>query len=510
MEQAIVSYLSPISVVSDQFTIERELSKVEGFSGIARVFHDDNAVIAYVDDDLIDEWVMKVRIQDNVDYCIKNYRLKLYSFQEQILGDNTNPYEANLYKLRQHHRMERAKSAKGTKVGIIDSGLASHPYTPSLTFQAVLKNKEHWHPLVKDNYLVESCLEKIVTKETNTSREDYQDFIYWTKTQLTDLKIQLWEKTRSEVKKTGYATSGDFLLDKGLLGLLGKVSLDSRNFTNEGDQFDIEDYHGHGTSMASIFSGFDSINEEVATNKLIPLTLGLATHAELVVLKVYNHEDDVRLDKLLEALTHATNVELDVLYIGLGFVEADSSYREIKPLERRLNKLKDTECIVVCPAGNLGSKGLTFPAALDSTIAVTSINFSGDTFELNQHSSYVTNSDESVAFCAFGGDDSVKEHKNVLCPSNNYGYSLHMGTSVAGAITTSIIATYISQEIMKVYTQNAHLFVNEEPLNAYISKVCDNNINAKNVLETLYKQAFREEPSSFYGYGLIRFPLDSY
>ncbi|EGR1442730.1 hypothetical protein D8X80_15425 [Vibrio parahaemolyticus] len=514
MKQAIVSYLSSIDVSNELHNIERELKKVNGFARILNTFYQDNAVIAEVEDDLIDEWILKVRVQDNVDYCVKNYQLKLFSFQGPASNNKTESQEDNLTALRQHHRMGNVRSAIGTKIGIVDTGFSAHPYLPSLDFSSTLKRKDYWHDLVRDDIDVKSCISRLASKEVTVQEGEREKFNFWAKGELDELKIKLWKKTQEHTRnrRNRYATHKDYLLDSGFLGLINRVSLDSRNFTDCGSEFDLTDSDGHGTAMASLLTGSNVIYEEVEKHCLLPETLTLSTHSELVVLKVYESDsDDTRGDllNLLKALDYTTSINLDVLYIGIGFVEKDASYKQIKPLERRLDSLTKDGCIVVCPAGNTSSTGLTFPAALESTTTVTSVNFSNTTFQLNTHSSYADEG-EKVSFCAFGGDDTTTPPKSVLCASNSYGFSYKIGTSVAGAIAASIIATYKSQEILHKNIQNAGLYVNEPNISEYISKVCSNNIDYKFVLDKLNSEAYSSNERHFYGKGLIRYPLDDY
>lgn len=515
MEQAIVSYLPPLSIENDMYAIETELSAIDGFRGIVKTIGADNAVVANVEDSLIEEWIQAVRVKDHIDYCIRNYSLTTFSYQEQVLSNQLPQDEINPFELRSRHRMENPRTAKGIKVGAIDTGISNHPYLYSRTFKECYNNRDRWHQIIRGNHYVETVVQKLAAIEPVVGDSDYSSFVDHAKSELSKLSNALWEESHRQIKQRNRVDDLDFLVDHGICGLLGLISLDSRSYVSGTNQYDITDTAGHGTSMASIFSGFEQTNNLVDEHPLLPLSLNMATHSELVVLKCMGHPQgsiNERFDAMLEALDHAASIDLDILYIGIGFIESDFGARKIKALEKRLKILREThDCCVICAAGNDLSE-LAFPAAVEYSTAISSVNFSGQTFTLNSHSAFCGHEDDEIEFCAFGGDDSSVPNRQNLLPSLHYGFALNMGTSVSAAIATAIMCAYKSQQVNRKIRENASLNVRLDDPKEFADTICKRELSLEELLKEMRGQAFGCSSGYIgkFGSGLIRYPLDSY
>lgn len=171
------------------------------------------------------------------------------------------------------------------------------------------------------------------------------------------------------------------------------------------DDSSMDDDVGHGTHIAGI----------VASK---------APFAEIIPYKIVNAAGG-KLSNVVEALSKAMENEVDVINTSFGL--SSPSYA----LETLVQLAEDEGIIVVAAAGNNNKDGGFYPAQYEETLAVASVDVSGEKMEKSNFGSWV-----DVAAMGY--------HIRSALPNNEYGYK--SGTSQATAIVTAAVARLLSQE----------------------------------------------------------------
>jgi subtilisin family serine protease len=243
---------------------------------------------------------------------------------------------------------------------------------------------------------------------------------------------------------------------RGFLGQLRILSNASWDFVN--NRLNVGDTVGHGTQMAGLLVGQPKpIGPPELTYATCVDVMGLVPNAELMVLKCYDSEklDQSNLDAVIRALEHALENDADVVYVGVSFGQ------QIQPkaalaLARTIQALAANEIPVVCPAGNNGTAGLDFPAAMSEAVAVTAIRLGRAKPNFSKRSNWA-GAGEKVDFAAFGGD----EDEFIISTDLNYGFAKISGTSVAAAISAGLIAKALSDNYNKRLIERYRKYMND-------------------------------------------------
>lgn len=161
---------------------------------------------------------------------------------------------------------------------------------------------------------------------------------------------------------------------------------------------------GHGTHIAAIVS---SNNPEV----------------EIIPYKIVD-KNGGRLSNVLEAFDKAISDELDVINASFGLMS--SSYS----LEVMMEEAYVDGIIVVAAAGNSDSSKGFYPATYSSTLAVASVNGSGEAMDKSNYGNWI-----DVAANGY-------QIKSAL-PDDKYGYK--SGTSQSAALTSARVAEILTR-----------------------------------------------------------------
>jgi hypothetical protein len=174
---------------------------------------------------------------------------------------------------------------------------------------------------------------------------------------------------------------------RALAGAIRLVSGYSRNFVDAATATGILDVDGHGTQIAGILSALrPSLSEAnpqrqidgTADHPLMESVAGLCPYAELVVLKCFHRlvpGDEALVNgslfTIVDALEHASELRLDILYIGLAAY--DITYPDGEAVRDFLKQLHDKGTVIIAPAGNKAKPELAFPAGVSAVDAITAI-----------------------------------------------------------------------------------------------------------------------------------------
>lgn len=169
----------------------------------------------------------------------------------------------------------------------------------------------------------------------------------------------------------------------------------------------IADVKGHGTGIAGIIGA-----------RGVQFT-GIAPDAQIVIYKI---DDGSRMISP-QAATAAINTVLTynkehpdqkIAVVNLSYgIHGGGD----KNLTTAINAAYDSGVAIICPAGNLGFPGVHYPASLGTTIAVGAL---------------AANKQQAYANSSYGPEvDFIAPGENVYLPSNDGGYMLMSGTSIA-------------------------------------------------------------------------------
>lgn len=185
----------------------------------------------------------------------------------------------------------------------------------------------------------------------------------------------------------------------------------------------VEDIHGHGTHVAGI----------VAANKTV---YGVAPDVDLMIIKAYDDEaGNFSMDSLIRGINYAVANGADIINLSLGSSYYGGSYQLE---EGAIDAAVAAGVVVVCAAGNANEDHAAYPAAYDSTIAVSATS-SGFAFD----SSYSN----------FGSEiDVAAPGTSILSTYNTGGYAYITGTSMACPVVTGIVALIMSANSGDDYT----------------------------------------------------------
>ncbi|MBN2357880.1 MAG: peptidase S8 [Deltaproteobacteria bacterium] len=202
------------------------------------------------------------------------------------------------------------------------------------------------------------------------------------------------------------------------------------------DQPYADDDHAHGTHVAGTVAQVTDNGKGVT---------GVAFAAKIMPIKVLNRGGSGYISDIAEGIAWATDHGADVINMSLG-----GPGRSIV-LEKAVDDARRRGVVVVCAAGNGGGKGVGYPAAYDSAIAVSAM---GPDRKLAYYSSW----GPQVDIAAPGGDTRVDLNQdgipdgvlqNTIVPGDpsRQGYFPFNGTSMASPHVAGVAALVIGQGI---------------------------------------------------------------
>lgn len=336
-------------------------------------------------------------------------------------------------------------------------------------------------------------LPKTVPSSINTQNVTPQTSNARTVVQAQDLKLGETNLTGEGIKIGIVDTGID--LNHGAFGGDGNVNNPANQVINDTRKvvagYDFIDYDalpedctGHGTHVAGIAAGNDSIKD----------FKGLAPEAKLGVYRIFDCENKTRSNVVLAALDRALKDGMDVVNLSLS--ESFDSWGD-EPLQTAVNKLVSSGVTVVAAAGNEGGDTATFtagsPSIFDDAISVgaTTNNEPTETQTMAFFSSYGLTGDLRLKPDVSAPGAPVSSAQN----RQPHGYVFMSGTSMATPVVAGAVAL-LKQAVPEASPQQIRqaLMNTANPLK--ISNVKAANVAPDNTEEVVHQQ----------GGGLINLP----
>jgi len=174
-----------------------------------------------------------------------------------------------------------------------------------------------------------------------------------------------------------------------------------------------QDQLGHGTHVAGILVGKET---------------GVARHARIVVLKIFDQHGRSNDKALLSALERARELKVDIITMSLGMKGIDIA------VERELNRSISEGIIVLAAPGNDGAQGpqdIAFPATMQNLITVGSHSNKGRVSKFSPETTEIYGPGEHIVSC----------YPRDL--NNNWPYAEMSGTSMATPFVAGVVANLL-------------------------------------------------------------------
>ncbi len=164
------------------------------------------------------------------------------------------------------------------------------------------------------------------------------------------------------------------------------------------------DDNGHGTHVAGIIGGY---------------TTGVAPNCTLYALKVLDRNGVGNNIGVIRAIDWSITNNLDILNMSLG----SSSYSELEHKAIRIAAEKGL--VIVCAAGNDGTKEYNYPASFDEAVSVSAV-------DSNNKKAYFSNYNNKIKIAAPGVE--------IYSTYKNNSYRVLSGTSMSTPHVTGVFA----------------------------------------------------------------------
>jgi subtilisin family serine protease len=158
----------------------------------------------------------------------------------------------------------------------------------------------------------------------------------------------VWSKTMGEGVKIATIDTGCNVEHPNLQGKIASV------FNMIEKSLDVTDGYGHGTHVAGL---------------LVGNMTGVAPKSELHVMKVLNKDGIGMISHIMDGITNAINLEVDVLSISLG-----ATLDLPLVLKQRIREAFEHGITIVSATGNNGVSEPHYPARMDEVIAVGGVD----------------------------------------------------------------------------------------------------------------------------------------
>jgi subtilisin family serine protease len=337
-----------------------------------------------------------------------------------------------------------AGSGLGVTIGVLDTGLASHPCSPALTLHEYRSSDFLWNDLDK-LHQTNAALAMRARQNLWSQRASLQSAM----DRVADFELRnprLWDTAMpiGSAIASAWATEIEGALGVDERAILSMIHESSFNFVDQ--NLDVSDRSGHGTAVATIAAGRDT----ALRSRHIKWFSGIAPDARIAVYKVAEREtDQVRSSVIADALEVAlASPDLDVLCLAL---DTNLNPPQGFLISQQLHDLRvNNDVLILASAGNAGTVGLGYPARLPEVCAIGSVSRNLTRSPFSNQADVALG--ETCDFCFFGGDaltadlrDDFRSDRIFAVPDHQEGFRGAWGTSVACAAATGVAAVLISR-----------------------------------------------------------------
>jgi len=453
----------------DEAAMNVALKQVPGFRRIVHVFFLTPSALVEVIPDQYEEFLKQAPDSPLVAYCSVNGPVGLASFNDS-LHSSTPCRQISTDSVFMAHNVRNTSFLPGfgIQIGIIDSGIAPHPYLPATSFTTSAVNQLAWSQSLSRLNCVNQRVADLGAFEAQLGIFDPRcpaqaedTYLASCQNRLDKLAEEIWDEisggNRSLRKKVQLCDPVSLPFGRGLFGACRKISPHSVNLLGPRPSLDIEDRIGHGTQLAGLIAAAPPLSF-VSQNNVDPATYkylknnnvgmyGLAPYAELVVIKCYDDLIQGDLGTLARGIEYAVKSGCDVVLCALTLAVKDiQSYGglgALRHLEATVNAARTNDVCLISAAGNEGwSSGcLTVPAAFNSTVAIggASIGLGGGNLQMSPLCN-LPGQNEKLDFFATGDLADL----GVITTSRDFGFQCVRGSSVSAAIAASLFTRAMS------------------------------------------------------------------
>ena len=196
--------------------------------------------------------------------------------------------------------------------------------------------------------------------------------------------------------------------------LLKDKIIKGKNFTNEGDEDNFDDYNGHGTHVAGL----------IAASEYGVFKGGIAPECKLVICKALNRHGSGDMQGIIDAINWAVDQDVNVINMSLG------GPANIPALYKAIRRAYEKGIVVCVASGNeaRNDKGAVdeycYPGFYQEVIEVGAIN-------KHKEPSYFSNSNNLVDCVTYG--------EEILSTFKGQSFAVLDGTSMATPIVSGCV-----------------------------------------------------------------------
>ncbi|MDB5318746.1 MAG: in-like serine protease [Phycisphaerales bacterium] len=445
------------------------LQQVPGFRRIVHVFQLTPSALVEVSPDQYDEFIKHAPDSPMVAYCSVNGPLRLAGFAE-TLHPTTPSRQISTSSLHQAHGVNTTNSLPGfgIRIAVLDSGLAPHPYLPSISFTSCAYGNMGWVPSLARVSCIRQRIDDLAVLEQQQPIFDPQcppqaedAYLGACQNKLAKLDEEVWYEVtgnnRAIQKKLQLSAPEHVPLKRGLFGGCRKISPQSVSLLGARSSLDLEDRIGHGTQLAGILSAVPPLAFLEAnvmppdvyhylSNQTVELS-GLAPYAELVIIKCFDALMKGDLFTLAKGIEYAVDGECDIILCALTLSVADiqafGGLGAIRHLEDTIKAARSKDVCVIAAAGNegFGSGCLTVPAAFNSVIAIggASVGVGGGNVRMSPICN-LPGQNEKIDFFAAADIADL----GVVTTTMDFGFGCVRGSSISAAVAAGLFARAMS------------------------------------------------------------------